>query len=64
MAFLVVGDPFGATTHADLLIRARELGIKTKTIHNHNAVGFNYIPLVKQFQYHFGQKIGNRIVFF
>lgn len=28
IAFLVVGDPFGATTHTDLVIRARELGIQ------------------------------------
>lgn len=42
IAFLVVGDPFGATTHSDLMIRARERGIKTKVIHNAsimNAVG-------------------------
>ena len=42
MAFLVVGDPFGATTHSDLMIRAREKGIQTKTIHNAsimNAIG-------------------------
>lgn len=28
VAFLVVGDPLCATTHTDLIIRARELGIK------------------------------------
>jgi len=42
VAFLVVGDPFGATTHSDLMIRAREKGIQTKTIHNAsimNAIG-------------------------
>ena len=27
MAFLVVGDPFGATTHSDLVLRAKELGV-------------------------------------
>ena len=27
IAMLVVGDPFGATTHCDLLARARELGV-------------------------------------
>ncbi|KAG0013773.1 diphthine synthase [Podila clonocystis] len=27
VAFLVVGDPFGATTHTDLVIRAKELNI-------------------------------------
>lgn len=34
VAFLVVGDPFGATTHADLYLRAYELGIEIKVIHN------------------------------
>ena len=28
VAFLVVGDPFGATTHTDLMLRARQQGIK------------------------------------
>ena len=27
VAFLVVGDPFGATTHSDLVLRAKELGV-------------------------------------
>ena len=55
MAFLVVGDPFGATTHADLMIRARELGIKTKTIHNAsimNAIGCCGLQL-----YSFGETV-------
>eukprot|EP00850_Spirogloea_muscicola_P003240 SM000013S26409 [mRNA] locus=s13:259809:261511:+ [translate_table: standard] len=34
VAFLVVGDPFGATTHADLLLRARELGVGVRVVHN------------------------------
>jgi diphthine synthase len=34
VAFLVVGDPFAATTHFDLLTRAKKLNIKTKIIHN------------------------------
>ncbi|KAJ4827054.1 hypothetical protein Tsubulata_042044 [Turnera subulata] len=42
VAFLVVGDPFGATTHTDLVVRAKELGVNVKVIHNAsvmNAVG-------------------------
>ncbi|KAF5740845.1 diphthine synthase [Tripterygium wilfordii] len=42
VAFLVVGDPFGATTHTDLVVRARKLGIDVKVVHNAsvmNAVG-------------------------
>jgi len=34
IACLVVGDPFGATTHADLLLRAAEKGIHTEVVHN------------------------------
>lgn len=60
IAFLVVGDPFGATTHTDLIIRARELGIKVETIHNAsvmNAVGACGLQL-----YQFGQTVS--LVFF
>ena len=34
VAFLVVGDPFAATTHIDLFLRAKKEGIKCKVIHN------------------------------
>ena len=60
IAFLVVGDPFGATTHTDLVIRARELGISVETIHNAsvmNAVGACGLQL-----YNFGQTVS--LVFF
>ncbi|EGV65442.1 diphthine synthase [Yamadazyma tenuis] len=60
IAFLVVGDPYGATTHTDLVIRARELGIKIETIHNAsvmNAVGACGLQL-----YQFGQTVS--LVFF
>ena len=60
IAFLVVGDPFGATTHTDLVIRARELKIKVEAIHNAsvmNAVGACGLQL-----YQFGQTIS--MVFF
>ncbi|XP_028358715.1 diphthine methyl ester synthase isoform X1 [Phyllostomus discolor] len=42
VAFLVVGDPFGATTHSDLVLRATQLGIPYRVVHNAsilNAVG-------------------------
>lgn len=42
VAFLVVGDPFGATTHTDLVVRAKKLGVDVKVIHNAsvmNAIG-------------------------
>merc|ERR1712241_229474 len=55
VAFLVVGDPFGATTHSDLMIRAREKGIQTKTLHNAsimNAIGCCGLQL-----YSFGETV-------
>ncbi|CAM0137939.1 diphthine synthase [Umbelopsis sp. WA50703] len=60
VAFLVVGDPYGATTHTDLVIRARELDIPVQVIHNAsimNAIGACGLQL-----YNFGQTIS--IVFF
>ena len=42
VAFLVVGDPFGATTHTDIVLRAQNKGVKVKVIHNAsimNAIG-------------------------
>ncbi|KAF2267402.1 diphthine synthase-like protein [Lojkania enalia] len=60
VAFLVVGDPFGATTHADLVIRARELSIPTRSIPNASiltAIGTTGLQL-----YNFGQTVS--MVFF
>ncbi|XP_031825391.1 diphthine methyl ester synthase [Nomia melanderi] len=34
VAFLVVGDPFGATTHTDLVLRAQMKGLKFQIVHN------------------------------
>lgn len=55
VALLVVGDPFGATTHTDLIIRAKEQGIKFQVIHNAsimNAIGCCGLQL-----YSFGETI-------
>ena len=60
VAFLVVGDPFGATTHSDLILRAKELDIKVVCIHNAsimNAIGVCGLQL-----YNFGQAVS--LVFF
>ncbi|KAI9674175.1 MAG: diphthine synthase [Caeruleum heppii] len=60
VAFLVVGDPFGATTHTDLVLRARELHIPTETISNASilsAIGATGLQL-----YNFGQTVS--MVFF
>ena len=34
VALLVVGDPFAATTHSDIVIRAHERGIPVSVVHN------------------------------
>jgi len=55
VAFLVVGDPFGATTHTDLVLRAKESGVKYQVIHNAsimNAIGCCGLQL-----YSFGETV-------
>ncbi|XP_055373911.1 diphthine methyl ester synthase [Condylostylus longicornis] len=55
VALLVVGDPFGATTHTDFLLRAKEKNIPYKVIHNAsiiNAVGCCGLQL-----YNFGETV-------
>ncbi|KAJ3648918.1 hypothetical protein Zmor_020686 [Zophobas morio] len=55
VAFLVVGDPFGATTHTDLVLRAQEKKIKVEVVHNAsilNAVGCCGLQL-----YSFGETV-------
>jgi len=60
VAFLVVGDPFGATTHTDLVLRARSRHIPVSSIPNASilsAIGATGLQL-----YNFGQTIS--MVFF
>lgn len=55
ISLLVVGDPFGATTHADLILRCKQKRIDHKVIHNvsiMNAIGSIGINL-----YNFGQTV-------
>lgn len=55
VALLVVGDPFGATTHSDLWLRARQRGIAVNVVHNAsivNAVAVSGLQL-----YRFGETI-------
>ncbi len=50
VAFLVVGDPMGATTHIDLVLRARKVGVDVKYINNAsimNAIGVVGLELYK-----------------
>lgn len=60
IALLVVGDPFGATTHTDLVTRCGELGVRVEVVHNAsimNAIGCCGLQL-----YNFGRTVS--IVFF
>uniref|UniRef100_UPI00398F30FD diphthine methyl ester synthase n=1 Tax=Pristiophorus japonicus TaxID=55135 RepID=UPI00398F30FD len=55
VAFLVVGDPFGATTHSDLVLRAVKEGIQYHVVHNAsilNAIGCCGLQL-----YNFGETV-------
>lgn len=50
VAFLVVGDVFGATTHADLYLRAKEKEIEIEIVNNAsimNAIGVTGLELYK-----------------
>jgi len=50
VAFLVVGDIFGATTHTDLMLRAKEKNVECEYIHNVsiiNAIGIVGLELYK-----------------
>ena len=50
VAVLIAGDVFGATTHADLLLRAKKANIEIKVIHNAsilNAIGCTGLELYK-----------------
>lgn len=50
VAFLVIGDIFGATTHTDMMLRAKSQGIKCEFIHNAsimNAIGVVGLELYK-----------------
>jgi len=39
VAFLVVGDPLCATTHTDIILRAREVGVTVEVVHNASVMG-------------------------
>lgn len=55
VVLLVAGDPFAATTHTDLVLRAKSKNINTQIIHNasiFNAVGCCGLQL-----YHYGETV-------
>ena len=50
VALLVIGDPMGATTHVDMILRCKNLGIKFEVINNTsimNAIGIVGLELYK-----------------
>jgi len=50
VAFLVIGDIFGATTHTDILLRAKKANIPVDFVHNAsiiNAIGITGLELYK-----------------
>jgi diphthine methyl ester synthase len=55
VVLLIIGDVFGATTHADLFLRAKEMGVDVQVVHNAsilNAVGAVGLEL-----YRFGRTV-------
>jgi diphthine synthase len=53
VAFLVVGDIFGATTHTDLMLRAKEKNVECEYIHNASII--NTIGIVGLELYKYGK---------
>jgi diphthine synthase len=50
VALLVVGDPFAATTHADLVLRAKKANVRVEVVHNASimsAIGATGLQLYK-----------------
>ncbi|OQS53388.1 dph5 [Ecytonucleospora hepatopenaei] len=55
VAFLVAGTPFFATTHVDLLLRAKEEGVEYKVIHNVSIS--NVMGCYGLYSYNFGRTV-------
>ncbi|XP_076068193.1 diphthine methyl ester synthase isoform X2 [Oratosquilla oratoria] len=55
VALLVVGDPFGATTHTDLKLRAHELDIAVEVINNASIM--NAVSCCGLQLYHYGETV-------
>lgn len=53
VAFLVVGDPLGATTHSDLILRAKAMGVKIQVIGFLLLIMFSLCRLAGSFLYCF-----------
>ncbi|XP_045776411.1 diphthine methyl ester synthase [Maniola jurtina] len=55
IALLVVGDPLGATTHTDMLLRAKDFGVKTQIVHNASIM--NAVSCCGLQLYNFGETV-------
>ncbi|XP_038206808.1 diphthine methyl ester synthase isoform X1 [Zerene cesonia] len=55
IALLVVGDPLGATTHTDMLLRAKQFNVETQIIHNASIM--NAVSCCGLQLYNFGETI-------
>ncbi|CAH2233679.1 diphthine methyl ester synthase [Pararge aegeria] len=55
IALLVVGDPLGATTHTDMLLRAKEFGVETQIVHNASIM--NAVSCCGLQLYNFGETV-------
>lgn len=55
VSLLVVGAPLFATTHSDILIRAREKGVRTEVIHNASIM--NVLGCCGLYSYAFGRVV-------
>ncbi|XP_059053142.1 diphthine methyl ester synthase [Achroia grisella] len=55
VALLVVGDPLGATTHTDMLLRAKQFNVETQIVHNASII--NAVSCCGLQLYNFGETI-------
>jgi len=55
VSFLVVGDPLCATTHTDLMLRARQRGVEVRVVHNASVM--NAIAACGLQLYRFGETV-------
>ncbi|XP_046971694.1 diphthine methyl ester synthase [Vanessa cardui] len=55
IALLVVGDPLGATTHTDMLLRAKEFEVETQIVHNASIM--NAVSCCGLQLYNFGETV-------
>ena len=55
ISFLVVGDPFCATTHSDLYLRAIKLGVSVQVVHNASII--SAVGVCGMQMYRFGETV-------